>query len=256
MVISIVNQKGGVGKTTTCVNLGIGLAKIGKKVLLIDFDPQGSLTASLGFEPDELENTVSNILSYIINDKAFDLDYGIIRHDEGVYLLPSNIELSGIEISLVNTLSRETVLKEYISRVAQNYDYIIIDSNPSLGMLTINSLAAAESVIIPVQAQYLPIKGLEQLLVTINKVRRQINPSLAIKGIVLTMVDKRTNFSKEIMQLIGDIYGDNIYIYEEPVPPSIRVSEASAEGRSIFSYDPKGKVAKAYEALVKEVAAL
>jgi chromosome partitioning protein len=202
MIMSIVNQKGGVGKTTTCVNLGVGLAKKGKKVLLIDFDPQGSLTAGLGFEPDEINDTVSGVLGFIINDRAFDLSYGIIHHDEGIDLLPANIELSGIEISLVNTMSRETVLKEYISRISDNYDYIIIDTNPSLGMLTINSLSAAQSVIIPVQAQYLPIKGLEQLLITINKVRRQINPALNIQGIILTMVDKRTNFSREIIDLI------------------------------------------------------
>jgi chromosome partitioning protein len=253
MVISIVNQKGGVGKTTTCANLGIGLAKKGKKVLLIDFDPQGSLTASLGFEPDELNNTVSDIMGFIINDKNFDLNYGVLSHKENIELLPANIELSGVEISLVNTLSRETVLKEYINKVSEKYDYVIIDANPSLGMLTINALAAAKSVIIPVQAQYLPIKGLEQLLITINKVRRQINPCLAIEGILLTMVDKRTNFSKEIIELINNIYGDNIYIYKEPIPPSVRVSEASAEGRSVFSYDPKGKAAKAYTSLVEEV---
>lgn len=253
MVISMVNQKGGVGKTTTCANLGAGLVREGKKVLLIDFDPQGSLTASLGYEPDKLNKTVSNIMGFIINDTAFSLEYGILHHDEGIDLLPSNIELSGVEISLVNTMSRETVLKEYISRIKENYDYIIIDANPSLGMLTINALAATESVIVPVQAQYLPIKGLEQLLTTINKVRCQINPGLKIEGILLTMVDKRTNFSRDIIELVNNIYGEDIHIYEEPVPPSIRVSEASAEGRSIFSYDPKGKVAKAYYSLVKEV---
>jgi chromosome partitioning protein len=233
--------------------LVIGLARKGKKVLLIDFDPQGSLTASLGFEPDELTRTVTDIMGFIINDRPFDPGFGILSHEEGVDLLPSNIELSGVEISLVNTLSRETVLKEYISRVCPLYDFVIVDSNPSLGMLTINSLSAAASVIIPVQAQYLPIKGLEQLLVTINKVRRQINPQLAIQGILLTMVDKRTNFSKEIIELINNIYGSNIYIYKEPIPPSVRVSESSAEGRSIFSYDPRGKASKAYASLVEEV---
>lgn len=253
MVIAVVNQKGGVGKTTTCVNLGVGLARKGKKVLLIDFDPQGSLTASFGYEPDELSKTFAGILESIMNNQDFDVMDGVISHTEGIDLFPANIELSGLEISLVNTMSRETMLREYTRKASEVYDYIIIDSNPSLGMLTINALAAADSIIIPVQAQFLPMKGLEQLLVTVNKVRRQINPSLKIDGILLTMVDTRTNFAKDIVNLVTEVYGDNIRIFDKPIPPSVRASEASAEGKSIFTYDSKNKIAMAYNSLVDEV---
>ena len=180
-IIAIANQKGGVGKTTTTSNLGIGLAKHGKKVLLIDADAQGSLTDSLGFtEPDKLEETLATALGNIINDEDMEADYGILKHKEGIDLMPGNIELSGLEVSLVNVMSRELVMRSYIELVKDNYDYILIDCMPSLGMITINAFACADSILIPVQAAYLPAKGLQQLIKTIGKVRRQINPKLTI----------------------------------------------------------------------------
>ena len=202
-IIAVANQKGGVGKTTTTSNLGIGLAKQGKKVLLLDADAQGSLTASLGFtEPDKLEVTLANVLEKVINDEEIEADYGILKHDEGIDLMPGNIELSGLEVSLVNVMSRELVLRSYIGYIKNRYDYILIDCTPSLGMITINALACADSILIPVQAAYLPVKGLEQLIKTIGKVKRQINPALKIAGILLTMVDARTNYARDITALL------------------------------------------------------
>lgn len=198
-VIAIANQKGGVGKTTTTSNLGIGLARQGKRVLLIDADAQGSLTASLGYrEPDKLDITLANVMANAINEEEMEADYGILKHEEGIDLMPGNIELSGIEVSLVNVMMRETVLRSYIDNQRERYDYILIDCMPSLGMLTINAVAAADSVLIPVQAAYLPVKGLEQLIKTIGKVKRQINPRLEIEGILMTMVDSRTTYARNV----------------------------------------------------------
>ena len=253
-IIAIANQKGGVGKTTTCANLGIGLAQQNKRVLLIDSDPQGSLTISLGHQqPDRLDTTLSDMMNCILMDRQFQPDMGILRHEEGVSLMPANIELSGMEVALVNAMSRETVMRQYLNTVKQDYDYVLIDCMPSLGMLTVNALATADSVLIPVQAQYLSAKGLEQLLQTVSKVRRQINPKLKIEGILLTMVNSRTNFSKEISSLLRDTYGSRIKIFDTDIPHSVRAAEISAEGKSIFAHDPKGKVAMAYRNLTKEV---
>ena len=253
-IIAIANQKGGVGKTTTCANLGIGLAQQGKRVLLIDSDPQGSLTISLGHQqPDQLDTTLSDVMNCVLMDRQIQPNMGILRHEEGVSLMPANIELSGMEVALVNAMSRETVMRQYLNTVKQDYDYVLIDCMPSLGMLTVNALAAADSVLIPVQAQYLSAKGLEQLLQTVSKVRRQINPKLKIEGILLTMVNSRTNFSKEISSLLRDTYGSRIKIFDTDIPHSVRAAEISAEGKSIFAHDPKGKVAMAYRNLTKEV---
>ena len=189
----------------------------------------------------------------ILRDKPFDPKEGILRHEEGVDLMPANIELSGMEVSLVNAMSRETVLKQYLDMVKKDYDYILLDCMPSLGMLTINALAASDSVLIPVQAQYLSAKGLEQLLQTIAKVRRQINPKLKIDGILLAMVDNRTNYAKEIAALLRDTYGGKLKVFDTEIPHSVRAAEISAEGKSIFAHDPHGKVAQAYENLTKEV---
>lgn len=253
-VMAVVNQKGGTGKTTTCENLGIGLAREGKKVLLVDTDPQASLTISMGNpRPDELDVTLSDLMKKVMEEKPIEPGEGILSHGEGVDLLPANIELSGLEVSLVNSMSRETILKQYLDSVNDRYDYVLLDCMPSLGMLTINALAASNEVLIPVQAQYLSAKGLEQLLQTISKVRRQINPRLKIEGILLTMVDSRTNYAKEISALIRDTYGRKIKVFETDIPHSVRAAEISAEGKSIFLHDPKGKVADAYRALTKEV---
>ena len=253
-VIAITNQKGGTGKTTTCENLGVGLAMEGKKVLLMDNDPQSSLTISMGWpKPDELDTTLATLMGKVLEDKPIQPGEGVLHHAEGVDLIPSSIELAGMEVGLVNAMSREKVLKQVLEVNKRSYDFILLDCTPSLGMLTINSLAAADSALIPVQAQYLPAKGLEQLLQTISKVRRQINPRLRIEGILMTMTDSRTSFGKEIDALIRQAYGGKIKVFAQGIPRSVRAAETSAEGRSIYAHDSKGKVAEAYRALTKEV---
>lgn len=255
-IYAVCNQKGGVGKTVTAVNLGIGLAREGRRVLLIDVDAQGSLTASLGYnQPDQMEVTLATIMGGIIGDDPFPPGTGIIHHSEGVDLLPANIELSGLEVTLVNTMSRETILREYLKTIRDSYDVILLDCCPSLGMLTINALAAADKVLIPVQAHYLSIKGLEQLIRTIAKVRRQINPGLSIAGILVTMADMRTIYSREIVELLHQAYDGKLRIFDNVIPLSVRAAETSAEGKSIYLHDPAGKVSAAYTALTREVMA-
>lgn len=254
VILAVSNQKGGTGKTTTCENLGIGLAQEGKKVLLVDTDPQASLTVALGYpRPDDLPFTLSDAMEKVMLEQLIAPGEGLLHHPEGVDLMPANIMLSGLEVSLVNAMNREKILKQYLDTVRREYDFILLDCMPSLGMLTVNALAAADQVLIPVQAQYLSAKGLEQLLQTISKVRRQINPKLKIAGILLTMVDSRTNYAKEISALIREAYGNNIKVFSTDIPRSVRAAEISAEGKSIFQHDPKGKVAEAYRVLTKEV---
>ena len=261
-VIAICNQKGGVGKTVTTVNLGIGLARQGKRVLLVDVDAQGSLTASLGCQhPDQLEETLATVLGKVIEDKPLETGEGILHQEEGIDLLPANIDLAAMEVTLVNIMSRETILREYLNTVRDQYDVILLDCCPSLGMLTINALAAADSVIvpadevlIPMQAHFLSLKGMEQLMGTIGRVKRQINPTLTISGILITMADMRTTYSQGIVELLRGTYGDRLRIFDTIIPRSIRAAETSAEGKSIFLHDPSGKVSAAYEALTLEVA--
>ena len=253
-VIVVTNQKGGVGKSTTCENLGIGLAMEGKKVLLVDTDPQGSLTISMGWQqPDELPTTLSTLMQKAMNDQPIQPGEGILHHAEGVDLIPANIELAGLEVALVNSMNREKMLKQVLESAKREYDYILLDCMPSLGMLTINALAAADTTLIPVQAQYLSAKGLEQLLQTVGKVRRQINPKLKIEGILLTMTDSRTNYGKQIDTLIRQAYDSKIKVFDQTIPRSVRAAETSAAGKSIFQHDPKGKVAEAYQSLAREV---
>ena len=253
-VICICNQKGGVAKTTSTVNLGVGLAMEGKRVLLIDDDPQGSLTASLGYvEPDDIKETLATVMMNTINEEDFKPREGILHHMENVDLLPANIELSALELTMASVVSREMILREYVEMMRAYYDYILIDCMPSLGIMTINALAAADSVIIPVQAAYLPVKGLQQLIRTIFMVKKRLNRKLSIGGILLTMVDKRTNYAKDVYAKVRETYGKQIHIFKPVIPLSVKAAEASAEGISIFRYYPKNQVAFAYKELTREV---
>lgn len=253
-VIAIANQKGGVGKTSTTFNLGAGLVRQGYDVLLIDLDSQANLTMALGFQdPDDMEFTISNVLYKAVHEEPIDLTEGILTTDEGIDLMPSNIQLSGFEVSLINEYGRETMLKQYVDDVRMNYDFILIDCAPSLSVLTINALVAADSVLIPTQPQYFSMAGLQMFYNTVSRIRRKMNPSLSIEGVLVTMMNNRPNFTKELVAQLRENYGDVLRVFETEIPTSVRMTESSARGKSIFAFDPKGKVAAAYEKLTQEV---
>ena len=252
-IIAVANQKGGVGKTTTVHNLGTNLARQGKKVLIVDLDAQSNLTMRMGYnQPENLPCTMAHIFTGLIDEPFSFQKEDYILHVEGCDLIPSSIQLAGIEPSLANAMSRENLLKRLLSSLKDEYNYILLDCASSLGLLTINALAAATSVLIPVQAHYLSAKGLELLIGTIAKVKRNINPNLDFNGILITMYDGRLRFSKRILNELREAYGQHIHIYEIMIPQSVKAVENTADGKSLFSYDKKCKVSLAYEAFAKE----
>ena len=253
-VIAVANQKGGVGKTTTTFSLGVALSKMGKKVLLVDADPQGDLTTYMGwYEQDKLPLTLADLMEQSMNDEPIRAKEAILHHKENVDLIPSNLDLSAMEMSLVNAMSREYTMRNCLSEVKKDYDYIILDCMPSLGMVTINALASADSVIIPIQSQYLAAKGMTHLLKTISKVKRQINPDLKVDGALLTLVDKRTNLSKEMKVQLQENYGSLLKLFDTQIPLAIKTAESTSRGKSIFTYDKNSNVAEAYSSFAKEV---
>lgn len=253
-VIAIANQKGGVGKTVTSVSLGACLANDNKKVLIIDFDPQGSLTKGLGYRnSNSYKYSIKDILFNEITEGTMDYNEAIIKTNENFDLLPSNISLSGTDIQLSSVLSRETIFKRALDKIKKNYDYVLIDSNPALNLFTINGLVAADTIIIPVQAEPYACDGLNDLLHTIATARKQINRNLKIDGILITMTDTRTNLSKHISNEIREIYGKQIHVFKTEIPRAIKTSEASLTGQSPVKYAPNSESTLAYKRLAKEV---
>lgn len=251
-VIAIANQKGGVGKTTTCSNLGIGLARKGKRVLLIDADPEGHLTTSLNLN-NEVEDTLAWIFHQIISEEEVNPHDCILHHPEGVDLVPSDVKLSELEIKLVNVIRREYILKEYISIIKEYYDFILIDCTSSLSMITINVFACVDRIIIPVEPEKLAVTGLQLLIRVIGKMKRQLNSKLEIEGIVITKVDSRTNNAKLYINALHEAYADNLYFFKDVIPLSVKAAEITNRGVSIFEHAPEGKVSLAYKSLVEEV---
>ncbi|MGJ0847812.1 ParA family protein [Tissierella praeacuta] len=251
-ITAIVNQKGGVGKTTTALNLSYALSEEGKKVLLIDFDPQASLTVALGHNGDNTIN-IQTLMAGEIEENEVKGDY-IINIKDNLDLIPGTLDLAGIEVSLVNVMSREMILKQVIEKIESNYDYIIIDCSPSLGMLTINALTACNSVIIPVTPEYLSAKGLGLLISSINKIKKRINPSIEIDGVLITMLNQRTNLSKEMIKTLNESvefvkskFNLDMKIFESKIPVSVKTGEAILNKKSVIEYDPKNRVSEAYQ---------
>ncbi len=246
-VIAIANQKGGVGKTTTSVNLSACLADLGKKVLLVDLDPQGNSTSGFGFDKTKIKQSVYDVL---VNDVSIE---GVILQTkiENLMLLPATIQLAGAEIELVSIMSRETKLKRVLDKVKYSYDYVIIDCPPSLGLLTINSLTAANSVLVPIQCEFYALEGLSQLMNTITLVQKNLNPALSLEGVVLTMFDARTNLSIQVVDEVKNHFRHKVY--QTIIPRNVRLSEAPSHGQPITRYDPKSKGAEVYTDLAKEV---
>lgn len=252
-IIAVCSQKGGVGKTTTTVCLGVNLARQGKKVLLVDFDPQGNLTKGFGFrDKTAYPYSIKDVLLNEVNGREID-PKSYVLHAEGLDFIPANIDLAGADLMIAGTISRETLFKRFSDKVKEDYDEIIIDGNPALNLFTIDVLTAADSVIIPVQAEPYATDGLNDLLHTIDTTRRQLNPSLKVEGILLTMLDSRTNLSKHIANEIRELYGGNINVFNTVIPRSVKVAEASLEGESPVKYAPNCEAVKAYEKLTKEV---
>lgn len=253
-VIAITNQKGGVGKTTTTFNLGVALAKQGKRVLVVDVDPQSNLTTYAGwYDENELKYTLTDLMEQSMNDEEIKTKESILHHSENVDLIPSNLSLSALENSLTYAMSREYTLRNCLSSIKDDYDYILLDCQPSLGMLTINALASANSVIIPVQSEYFALRGMTDLFKIINKVRRQINPTLKIEGALLTLVDSRANLPKEIATQLKDNYGSILNLFNTQIPRAVKTAESTSSGGSVFTYDKSGTVANAYSSFAKEV---
>lgn len=253
-VIAVANQKGGVGKTAVTSNLGVGLAMNDRKVLVIDADPQSNLTSSLGVDnADELENTLASFIEREINESPIDTSEYILHNEEGVDIMPCNIKLAGMDYMIMNALSREHLLDAFVSEVRDEYDYILIDCSPSLNLVTINVLTAVDSVIIPVEASYLSMAGLQQLLSSIGSTKRKLNRKLEVEGIVINKVNTRTNHEKDIIDRLREAYGSRIRVFDVMIPESVRAKECTAHGVSIYKHDPKGKVAKAFEELTREV---
>lgn len=258
-VTAIVNQKGGVGKTTTALNLGYALSEKGIKVLLIDFDPQSSLTSALGYDAENKENIQTLMTLAIEEEEIIGKENYILNIKENLDLIPCSLELSGIEMGLVNVMSRELILKSIIEEIEKDYDYILIDCSPSLGMLTINALAACNTVLIPVTPEYLSAKGLALLINNIKRIKKRLNPSIEIDGILITMIDERTNLSKNMLkalnqsiELIKDKFSLEIKIFESRIPRSVRTGEAILNKKSIIEYEPRNKVAEAYQNFARE----
>lgn len=246
-VIAIANQKGGVGKTTTSVNLSACLADLGKKVLLVDLDPQGNSTSGFGFEKTKIKQSVYDVL---VNDVP--ADTVILKTKiENLMLLPATIQLAGAEIELVSIMSRETKLKRVLDKIKYNYEYVIIDCPPSLGLLTINSLTAANSVLVPIQCEFYALEGLSQLMSTITLVQKNLNPALSLEGVVLTMFDARTNLSIQVVDEVKNHFRHKVY--QTIIPRNVRLSEAPSHGKPITHYDPKSKGAEVYLDLAREV---
>lgn len=253
-VIAITNQKGGVGKTVTSECLGVILAKGGKRVLLIDFDPQGNLTKGLGYRDSHKYNySLKDAILSEVNETTFNWSECIIHTNEGVDLIPSNISLSGTDLMLSNVMSRETVFKRVLEHYKHNYDYILIDSNPALNLLTINALTACDSVIVPLQAEPFATDGLADLMQTMASAKKQLNPDLKIDGVLITMTDARTNLSKHICNEVRDIYGSHVHVFKTEIPRCVKTAEASLSGESPVKYAPNAESTVAYERFTKEV---
>lgn len=249
-IIAVANQKGGVGKTTTSVNLGAGLASLGKKVLLVDIDPQGNTTSGIGINKADVRYCIYDV---IIND-IHPSDAILYTQVDNLSIIPATIQLAGAEIELVPTISREVRLKKSLQVIRDRFDYIIIDCPPSLGILTINSLTASDSVLIPIQCEYYALEGLSQLLNTIRLVQKHLNTHLQIEGVLLTMLDARTNLGIQVIEEVKKYFQDKVY--QTVIPRNVRLSEAPSHGQSIITYDPKSKGAEMYSDLAKEVIGL